>query len=382
MYGKVLEINQSKKYAGRTNIKWVLLEIHKSTDKWNKNGITWLEQYINNNLESIKGMPVAAQFLDEWEKDEPHGHGLSEVKDNEPLFEDSVVVGVAENGYIDTIELNGEQKRVLIAEGYLYHQRYPKFVKWIKSEMFDDKRPDTSIEICAQDGKDEIIYDGGWKEKGRIPMEFDFSGSAILGINPADDAAVLLELNQKRGDKKMADSKDVIELSQKLEDKNTEINKLKESLTTKESELDSVQSELNAKIEEVDSLVGQHKETEKELNSLKEEKSTMETELNELREFKQKVESKRLETELNSKLENYTEEEKKVVESEINEFKEEPSQEKINKIISEINSSIAKKIVEQRKQSHEQNSKQDTEDIFGDVFETNSETQDSIEDLL
>lgn len=245
--------------------------------------------------------------------------------------------------------------------------------------MYDDKKPDTSIEICASDRNEFIVYEDGWKEEGRVPKEFDFSGSAILGIEPADDSAVLLELNQKKGDKEMAENKEIVELSSKLETKNTEINSLKDSLKDKETELNGVQTELNSKKEEVNGLVDQHKEAEKELNQLKKEKVETEKELNTLREFKQKVENKRLETELNSKLESYTDDEKMVSETEINEFKKTPSQEKMDKIVSDINSAIAQKLVEQRKT--EVNSKKDkADDIFGDVYEANND--DSVDDLF
>jgi len=66
--GTVLEINQSKKFAGRTYVKWVVLELHNSTDEHNKNGITWKEEHINANLDSMVNMPIAAEFLDDWEK--------------------------------------------------------------------------------------------------------------------------------------------------------------------------------------------------------------------------------------------------------------------------------------------------------------------------
>lgn len=378
MRGKVLEINQNKKYAGRTNIKWILLEIHDSPSQWNKNGITWKEEYIRKNIDSVRNMPIAVEFLNELEKDEPYGHGLTNIVDGEPLFEDSVVVGVAEQGYIDVVEVNNKKIKALIAEGYIYNQRYPEFVKWLRSQMSEGNMPETSVEICASDGNKTIIYEDGYKEKGRIPMIFDFSGSAILGIPPADNNALVIELNQEKGDKKMADSKEIIELSQKLEKKNTEINELKDSLSKKEEELDKVTSELNEKIEEVDGLV-------KELKELKEENKKLLTELNELREYKKSVENERLETELNSKLESYTEEEIKIAEKGIEDFKKNPSQEKLNKIISEINSAIAQKILEERKKSKvvENNNEDKPEDIFGDVVETNSnEEASSIEELL
>lgn len=384
MRGQVIEINQSKKYAGRTNIKWVLLEIHESPDKWNKNGITWKEEYIKRNLDSVRNMPIAAEFLNEWEKDEPHGHGFTEIKDGEPIFADSVVVGVAEKGYIDTIEVNNQTIKALIAEGYIYNQRYPEFVKWLKSQMYDGKMPETSVEICASDDNETIVYEDGYKEEGRVPMEFDFSGSAILGIPPADNNALVIELNQKKGEKTMKENEKILDLSQKLEDKNSEINNLKSDLNDKEKELEGVKSELNEKIEEVNGLVEELKDVKAELNDLKEEKETLTTELNELREFKQEVENKRLESELNSKLKSYTDEEIKVAEAEINAFKDNPSEDKIEKIISDINSAIAQKILEERKNQSklEQNSEsKQAEDIYGDIYEVNEEESSSIDDL-
>lgn len=385
MHGQVIEVNQSKKYAGRTNIKWILLEIHDSSDRWNKNGITWKEEYIKKNIDSVRNMPIAAEFLDESEKDEPHGHGLTDIRDGEPIFEDSIVVGVAEHGYIDTVEINNRKIKALIAEGYIYNQRYPEFVKWLKNQMSMGEMPETSVEICASDGNSTIIYEDGYKEKGRVPMIFDFSGSAILGIPPADNSALVIELNQKKGEKSMAENKDILELSQKLDEKNTEINSLKDSLKTKEDELKGVTAELNEKTEEVDGLVNKLKEVESELNELKKENEDLTSELNELKEFKKEVEEKRLISELNSKLKSYTEEEIKVVETEINEFKESPTQEKLNKIISEINSNIAKKVLEERKNAKnaEQNSVNTADDIFGDIYEVNSnEETSSIDELL
>ena len=202
MKSAILEINNSKKVNGRTYLKWVVLEIHENNTLFNKNGITWLEKYIKANLESIQGMPLCVEFID-YENSEPFGHGLTEIKDGTPLFENSAVVGVTTNGYIDSIEVNGQQKRVLIGEGYIYNQRYPKFVQWLKSKMFDGDFPETSVEISAVEGKTNIEYEGGYKEEGRVPMIFDFTGDAILGVDPADDSAVLLELNSKNKEDKI-----------------------------------------------------------------------------------------------------------------------------------------------------------------------------------
>ncbi len=380
MKGTVLEINQSKKFAGRTYVKWVVLELHNSTDEHNKNGITWKEEHINANLDSMVNMPIAAEFLDDWEKDEPFGHGLSDVKDGIPLFEYSVVVGTTEKGYVDTVEVNGEQRKVLIAEGYLFNQRYPKFVQWLKSEMYDSKKPDTSVEISAKEGHEYITYEDGWKETGRVPKIFDFSGSAILGIEPADDSAVLLELNHKKGDKKQMSKENeqtVVDLNNKIDQKNTEINDLKDEVKNKGTKVDEVQAELNTKQEELNTLVESKKEVDAELNQLKEKNEAMEKELTTLREFKEEKENDRLKGELNEKLSNYTDDEKEVVKEKVNEFNQAPSTDKMTEIVNEINSSIAQAMVEQRKKSNpsnEQNNYQ-ADDIFGDVVETNNDDE-------
>jgi predicted nucleic acid-binding Zn-ribbon protein len=374
---RILEINQSKKYAGRTNIKWVLLEIHESNKQFNKNGITWLENHIQNNLESTKGMPIAAQFLDSWDKDEPFGHGFTNIKDGEPLFEDSVVVGSTERGYIDTVEIDGAMKKVLIAEGYLYHQRYPNFIQWLKAQMFDDKKPDTSVEICPSEGFDEIVYEGGWREEGRIPQTFDFSGSAILGIAPADNSAILLELNQK-GDLTMG-NETIVELNQKLEARLTELNEAKQKLEASQTEVNNLTVELNKKKEELDATVEENKEKDKELEDAKKEKEDADTELNELRDFKASIENEQLKSELNSKLAKYTDEEKKAVESKVNEFNQAPSKEKIGEIVSEINSAIAQAFLAQR--DKQTKTEVNSADIYSPIVETNSDDDVSVEDL-
>ena len=50
--------------------------------------------------------------------------------------------------------------------------------------------------LVQKENDGEIIYDGGWKEQGRIPMIYDYSGYCILSVKPSDSTAVLVELNQ------------------------------------------------------------------------------------------------------------------------------------------------------------------------------------------
>lgn len=383
----IIELSQKKSVAGRRYIKWVIHEIHSSPDTYNKNGISWNEQYTLNNLDSAKGMPICVEFMD-WEKEEPFGHGMSGVRDGEPIFEYSVVVGVTENAYIDDIEVNGQKIRALIGEGYIFEQRYPNFVNWLKSKLFDGDFPDTSVEICTKkdSGNEVIIYDGGWKEKGRVPMIYDYSGDAILGIEPSDDNAVLLELNNKfhKEDKNtMADNPVIIDLNNKLGEKINEVNSLNAKITALEAsisekekeisevnvKLEDTQKESQSKIEEVTSEVNTLKETLSQRDS---EVETLTNELNELRQFKDEVIKKDLVAELNSKLSVFSDEEREVVKEKVELFSKEPSKEAIALIVSDVNSFIANKIIEKRKskQADEQNSKE--LDVYADVYETNS----------
>ncbi|MCY7767863.1 hypothetical protein [Bacillus inaquosorum] len=381
MRSAILEINNQRKVSGRTFVKWVVLEIHENNAQYNKNGITWIEKHVNANLNSIKDMPLCVEFID-CENSEPFGHGMTEIKDGTPLFENSTVVGVTTNGYIDTIEVNGQQKRVLIGEGFIYNQRYPKFVQWLKSKMFDGEFPETSVEISAVEGSSSIEYDGGYKEKGRIPMRFDFTGDAILGIDPADDAAVLLELNNNHKEEhSMAKTQDeaLVELNNKLNIENkaleTKVAELNEALKKKDEEL-------NAAVKAAKDEKAKVEEKEKEIKKAKEEKEKADAELNSLKEFKQNAEYEKLKSELNQDLNKYTEKEKSVVKEKIELFSKSPSLELKTQILSEINSSIAQSFIAQRQknQSTETNSTND-KDIFSEINDAGQESSVSINDL-
>ncbi|WP_144523172.1 hypothetical protein [Bacillus pumilus] len=378
MRSAILEINNSKKVNGRTYLKWVVLEIHENDTLFNKNGITWLEKYIKANLESIQGMPLCVEFID-YENSEPFGHGLTEIKDGTPLFENSAVVGVTTNGYIDSIEVNGQQKRVLIGEGYIYNQRYPKFVQWLKSKMFDGDFPETSVEISAVEGKTNIEYEGGYKEEGRVPMIFDFTGDAILGVDPADDSAVLLELNSKnKEDKILSKEKEaLVELNEKLkvdiESLEAKVSELNELLTKKTTEL-------NAAVQAVKDEKAKTEDKDEEVKKAKEDKEKADAEINSLKEFKKSVTEETLKAELNQHLSRYTEEEKSVAKEKIELFSTSPTEELKTQIVSEINSAIAQSYISQRMKqtTTEINS---TNDIYSEINEIGNEASVTIEEL-
>lgn len=189
-----LEISQAENPNGRRAVKVVLHEIHPNNQFYNENGITYLEQYTRDNAESVKHMPLCAEFMDE-NKDVPYGHGLTGNIENMPIFEDSVQVGHFYDWSIEDIEIDGEKKRCLCAMGYVNESRYPHFVKWLEDKIARNEAIHGSVEFVGTKENDgEIKYDGGWKEKGRIPMVYDYSGYCIISVRPSDASAVVLEL--------------------------------------------------------------------------------------------------------------------------------------------------------------------------------------------
>lgn len=331
MKSTIIEINQKNEVTGRTFLKWIVHEIYENTQQYNGNGISWREQYVLNNIESAKGMPICVEFLD-WDQSEPFGHGMTSIVDDEPKFQNSAVVGTTENAYVDTVEVNGRTIRALVAEGYIYEQRYPNFVTWLKSKMYDNDFPETSVEICSKksSGNDRIVYESGWIEKGRVPMIYDYTGDAILGIKPSDESAVLLELNHLHNDKNKKE----------------------------ENELDE--------------------ETQKKITELNQQLETAKATIEELTKYKKANEDKILIAELNSKLATYTEDEKATVKEKVTAFTSKPSTEGIHAIVSEINSFIVQKVLEKRtnKEDQEQLELNSAKSVYGDIFENNKNKQD------
>lgn len=195
---KIVELSQA--VMGRRKIKMVLHEIYPDRQKWNHNGITYLEQYTRDNADSVKGMPLCAEFLD-GDKDIPYGHGLTGYIKNMPVFENSVQVGTFETWSIEDVEIDNEKHRCLCATGYINSNRYPNFVRWLEKQIESGNTIYGSVEMSGtRDNDGEIIYEDGWKEKGRVPMIYDYIGHSIISITPADDAALVTAFDMAKGE--------------------------------------------------------------------------------------------------------------------------------------------------------------------------------------
>ena len=392
MLGKILEISKQTSKGGRVPIKIALLKIHEDEKETNKNGLHWKEEYVLNAIDSVKLMPICASFCDET-KSTPLDHGLTgEEIDNdgvrEPLFENSETVGCFESANIEDVNVNGNDIRALVANGFLYNQRYPNFVKWVRQNKALGN-VDSSIEIMGLETNDnKIIYEEAEpKDEFRTPKEFVFSGTSILSVSPADDNAIVLEVAQKQENKedKTLDEKELKELIQstisETNSKNEELLAKITELNSTISEKDSVIAEKEEKIVELNATVEQ---VQKALDDLKKEHETYWSEREALEKELGTLKAKARIGELNTAIEGFSDEEKKYAESEINSFNEKPLEGNIDAIVDKIYAGIgqaSKKADAEAKVAEQNSAKENKDNEVIDIFsEMCSETQDNEEE--
>ena len=154
----LIEISDKTAEAGKTPVKFILHQIYDSPSQYNANGISWNRQYTEQNMYSVKGMPLTCQFADEDHDIPLGGHGEMTSQDGDIYFEDSLVVGSFEDSYIDdNIEINGEKFSGLIGSAYIYNQRFPQLVQYLQ-DQYNNKIPvDSSVEICGDKSKGNVF---------------------------------------------------------------------------------------------------------------------------------------------------------------------------------------------------------------------------------
>lgn len=392
---KEFELSSKQDRNGRRSFKAILYkifpdscvdEVNKVGTEYNKNGITWIREYCENALPSIKGMSLRCEFADEA-RTELIGHGDTDEIDGEPVFEDAVVIGTFTDGYIDEIDSEDGPITVCIGEGEIDASCYHNFVAKLEEDMANGKYPNGSVEIMHTPDNDEIIYKYGYVDEGRIPMEFIHSGYALLGVTPADDNAKLIELNEKHKeelkDMDNAEIKAIVaQCVSELTTHESEINKCKEECEAKVAEvnqaLEAAVAEKNEIVASVDELKAaleqvrnEYKELDKKYNELWEEKKTLEDSLADAQ-AKERIAS------LNTELSAFSDEEKKYAEAEIEAFNADPMASEINSVVNKIWEGIGKAAKENEKVIAEQNSvSENAEDIFSEVGVNASVVEDT-----
>lgn len=379
---KCFELSSKKYKNGRRKFTAVLYKLQPPESvidgvgtQYNKNGLTFLEEYSSAQLDSIKDMSVTVSFLDE-ERTQILDHGFTEMntEDGLPTFDNATTVGHFTKGYIDDVEINGEMVRCVIGDGFLDEMRYHAFIEKLDEDLANGNSIEGSIEIYRDENHETIVYANGYREKGRIPQYFIHSGWAMV-MNPADTNSQLLELNenQNKEEKNKMDENKIIEVIQK-------------AIT----ETNSVKADSEAKIAELNSQI-EAKDTEiKELNEAKEVAETnasekdskiaeLEAENAKLKEELAACKKKELCSAFDEKLAVYTDEQKACVESEINSYKENPMDGDADAIISKICVNIVAKQMEDAKVAEQNSAKEDDKvDIFSEV---NSAEEEENEDV-
>lgn len=381
---KSFEISSKKTKSGRRKFKVILYrifpdscvdEINQVGTMYNKNGITWLREYCENALPSIKGMSLRCEFADD-ERTELLGHGATDIIDGTPVFEDAVQIGTFTNGYIDEIETDEGVITACIGEGEIDAQCYHNFVTKLDKDIANGIYPHGSVEIMHTDSNDGIVYKYGYVDEGRIPTEFIHSGYALLGIAPADDNAKLIELNEKNKEdsKEMTESeiKALIEqVVTEMLNKDAELNKCKkemnEQITEANAQVEAITAEKNALMASSEAIQTALDEARAELGEKYNEIDKLYGELHELEKELNKARARERVGEMNAAIANFSEEEKAYASAEMEAFMADPIASEINSVVNKIWEGIGKKAKADAEKVVEINSAIDVEDIFGEV---------------
>lgn len=370
------QTNEEISINGRLYFDYVVLTIHEDKTQYQDNYICWLEENIRKNLASAQNMPMVAQFIDS-DKSEPLGHGYPTHKNGKPVIVDSEQVGSAIKAEIKEVDVGGQKVKALVATAYLNEIRYPQLCQWIKARMFDKQPIATSVEIFAKKGNNTIVSETVEVDGKEIcvPIDFDFGGSAILTMTPADENAIILEIFNSRVNienmkEESNNMKTVEELTAELETANNKISELEVKVNTLETE----KTELETKVSELETEKTSLEETKTNLEAEKSELevklNTLETEKEELVKFKDEAEKAELIEGFETEIKDYDADLIEEVKDEIADFKEEPTTEKSESIINALNKAFYKKM---KKNDCKKDEKSEVKlnSLFVSVMETN-----------
>ena len=381
---KTFELSKKVSKNGRRHFKVILHEIYSDScvdelgeigTQYNLNGITWIREYCEKALDTIHGMSLKASFLDD-ERTILCGHGETDVKDNLPIFENASVIGYFENGYIEDVETPDGVKTFCVGEGTIDGLCYHNFTEALDREIENGNPPNGSVEILRTGENPGIVYKYGYKDFGRIPMTYEYSGYCLLGVAPADSTAKILELNSKEENVEM--DKDTIKAI--VSEVFGELNSSKEQIAQIQADCETKIAEANAAVAEKDNTISELNQTieslKAELETIKAErdalntdKETLSGEVNSLKEEVETAKKEKKIAELNAAIEDFTAEQKDYAKAEIEAFMENPIVGEINTVVDRIHAEIGKKAIADEKAKAEADKNNDI-NIFSEVFET------------
>lgn len=397
---KMFEISSKQNKNGRRKFKMILYKIFPDScvdeanqvgTLYNRNGITWIREYCEKALGSIKGMSLRCEFTDE-DRTEILGHGDTGFVDGEPVYEDAVMIGTFTKGYItEVVDDNGEEITVCIGEGEIDAQCYHNYVAKLEEDIIKGIYPSGSIEIMHTEENKEIIYKYGYKDLGRIPTEFIHSGYALIGITPADDSAKLIELNEKQHKEDLNDMTDVeikalvTQTVNEMSAHTSEINKMQEECEKKIAEANAAvealtveKNELTATVEELKAAIEANKKDREDLDKKWNE---LYAETEQLRKALAEAQAKERVNELNAAIADFSDTEKEYAKAEIEAFNADPVASEINSVVNKIWEGIGKTAKTNEKAIAEQNAartNETVEDIFGEMLDNDNTSADDV----
>ena len=393
---KRFELSKRTTKNGRRRFKIVLCEVFPESTidevnqvgtEFNRNGISWIDVYVEKVLNTIPGTFLRAEFLDE-DRTELCGHGETGIVDGMPIFEDATTIGVFTKGYIETVDTDEGQKKYCVGEGEIDALCYPNFVRKLDKDLSDGSPPHGSVEILKAENNDAIVYKYGYVPEGRIPVEFQFSGYALLGILPADDAAHIVELNNNKEDiGAMTDIEIKALVSQTVEEMSnhtSEINQCKEDCEKQIAEanalVETATAEKNEAVEAAEKYEKALEECKNELSEAYLKIDQLYAEMEELRKNLATAQANERVGELNEHIKDFTEEERALAKDEIEAFKNDPMNHEINSVVDKIYAELGKQAKANQAANEamvaEQNAAQNVDDIFGEVNATANNDED------
>lgn len=381
---KMFELNGRRRKNGRRPFKVVLHEIYPDDciqdrvgNSYNSNGICWIESYCENNLDTIHGMSLTCEFADVEEQDILLGHGDTGFDGDLPIFDNATIVGNFDKGYIEDVEIDGIVKRCVVGEGTIDQMRCNKFVKYLEDQITNNHPLHGSVEIAACAGKDHIEYLNGKVENGRIPTVFDYSGYSLLGIRPADNAAVLVELNQSESEDGVQMNEELKTFLQELMAKVTEIASCKKELeeaNVVNAQLGEEKSALSASVQQIQNALD---DAQKECKELGEKYDRLWNEHAALEKMLAEAQARERVGELNAALKAFTDEQIAYAKDEKDAFEKDPAHSEINAVIDKIYLEIGKRAAEDRvkaEQNADQSQEKDADDIFSEINSDDKQT--------
>ena len=366
-------------------------EVNEVGTEYNSNGITWIREYCEKALPSIKGMFLRVEFLDD-ERTELCGHGMTDTIDGVPIFENATTIGTFTNGYIKEItDDNGENIIACIGEGEIDSSCYHNFCEKLDADIENGIYPQGSVEIMHTEENSGIVYKYGYKDFGRIPTEFIHSGYALIGVTPSDNSAKLIELNENNEKEEETKSMTESEINALVKQIVSEYTNQESAISQCQADCESKISEANAAVEtitnEKNELTGSVEQLKNALEKVQADYEELDKKYHELWEEREALEKALAEAqakerigEMNAAISQFSAEEVAYAQAEIDAFNENPMTSEINSIVDKIYAEIGKqKKADEASIASEQNSAAvEVEDIFSAVENGGAAEDDNI----